>query len=199
MTAMLDDAALDVIFRAARTQNGWLDEPVSDDQLRAIYDLMKWGPTSANCSPQRIVFLRSKAAKERLKPALSPGNADKTMVAPVCAILAYDPRFYEHLPRLFPHNQTAKSWFDGPDKREVAATTAFRNATLQGAYFIIAARAVGLDCGPMSGFDNAKVDAEFFPDGRFKSNFLCALGRGDPSKIFARSPRFAFDEACQLL
>jgi 3-hydroxypropanoate dehydrogenase len=196
--SVIADAALDQILRHARTHNGFDGRPVSDAQLRQIHELMKWGPTSANCSPQRIVFLRSQAAKERLRPALSEGNAAKTMAAPVTAILAYDTRFFEHLPKLFPHNLTARSWFDGPGKEAVAHTTAFRNATLQGAYFMIAARAIGLDCGPMSGFDNARVDAAFFPDGRFKSNFLCNLGRGDAAQIFARSPRFAFEEVCEI-
>jgi 3-hydroxypropanoate dehydrogenase len=195
---VLDDYALDVIFRAARTHNGWLDGPVSDAQLRAIWDLLKWGPTSANCQPARIVFVRSQAAKKKLEPALSAGNRAKTMAAPVTAIIAYDMRFYELLVKTFPHEPDAASWFSGPGKDEVTKVNAFRNGTLQGAYFIIAARALGLDCGPMSGFDNAKVDAAFFPDGRWKSNFLCNLGRGDPSKIFARSPRLDFDEACRI-
>jgi 3-hydroxypropanoate dehydrogenase len=192
---ILPDAALDRLFRTARTHN-WFEGPVSDTELRALYELMKWGPTSSNCQPARILFLRSAAAKERLKPALSSGNRDKTIAAPVTAILAYDLEFYEHLPRLFPHNQAARGWFAGsPD----AESHAFRNGTLQGAYFILAARALGLDCGPMSGFDNAKVDAAFFPDGRVKSNFLCNLGRGDPSKTFERLPRFAFEEVCEIL
>lgn len=194
---MLDDHALDVIFRQARTHNAWLPKPVSDDTLRQFYDLMKWGPTSANCSPARILFIRSPDAKERLKPALSDGNRDKTMAAPVTAILGYDTEFYETLPRLFPHDQTARSWFAG--KPDVIQTTAFRNGTLQGAYMIIAARAVGLDCGPMSGFDNAKVDAEFFPGSSVKSNFLCNLGYGDPKGLFPRSPRLPFDDACTIL
>lgn len=196
---MIDDHALDTLFRSARTANGFLDRPVSDAQLRQLYDLMKMGPTSANCQPARLVFLRSAAAKERLRPALSAGNLAKTMAAPVTVIVAYDTRFQEHLPRLFPHDQTAKSWFDGDAKQAVRATTAFRNGTLQGGYLILAARAVGLDCGPMSGFDNAKVDAEFFPDGRVKSNFLCNLGVGDPGKLFPRGPRFEFDEVCTVL
>lgn len=196
---MIDSHALDTLFRSARTANGFLDQPVSDEQLRQAYDLMKMGPTSANCQPARLLFLRSAAAKERLRPALSAGNLQKTMLAPVTAIIAYDTQFHEHLPRLFPHDQTAKSWFDGDAKAANRETTAFRNGTLQGAYLILAARAVGLDCGPMSGFNNAKVDAEFFPDGRFKSNFLCNLGVGDPSKVFARGPRFEFDEVCKVL
>lgn len=196
---MIDDRALDVLFRHARTANGFTAEPVTDAQLRQLYDLLKMAPTSANCQPARFVFLRSAPARERLRPALSAGNLEKTLNAPVTAIIAYDTRFHEHLPRLFPHNQAAKSWFDGDEKKAARETAAFRNGTLQGAYFILAARAVGLDCGPMSGFDNAKLDAEFFPDGRFRSNFLCNLGVGDPSKLFARSPRFDFDDICQVL
>ena len=195
---MLDDRALDVLFRSARTHNAFTDKPVTDDDLNRLYDLMKWGPTSANCSPARIVFVRSAAAKEKLKPALSAGNLAKTMTAPVTAIIAWDTLFYDLLPRLFPHDQTARSWFAGKGKEKAAEVAAFRNGTLQGGYFILAARAVGLDCGPMSGFDNAKVDAAFFPDGRFKSNFLCNLGHGDPKGLFPRSPRLAFDEACQI-
>ena len=194
---MLDDHALDVIFRHARTHNAWLPKPVSDDTLRRMYELMKWGPTSANCSPARILYIRSHEAKERLKPALSEGNRDKTMAAPVTAILGYDLEFYEMLPRLFPHDQSARSWFAG--KPEVIRSTAFRNGTLQGAYMMIAARAVGLDCGPMSGFDNAKVDAEFFSNSAVQSNFLCNLGYGDPEGLFPRSPRLPFDEACAIL
>jgi 3-hydroxypropanoate dehydrogenase len=195
---MLDDKALDTILRNARSQNGWLDRPVTDDRLRRIYDLMKWGPTSANCQPVRIVFVRSREAKERLRPALSAGNLDKTMAAPVTAIVAYDREFYENLPRMFPHNQTAIHWFKGEGKEAVAQSTAFRNGTLQGAYLIIAARALGLDCGAMSGFDNAKVDEAFFPDGRVKSNFLCNIGYGDPAKVLVRLPRLEFDEACSI-
>ncbi len=195
---MLDDKALDRILRSARTHNGWLPKPVTDDQLRAVYDLMKWGPTSANSQPARIVFVRTREGKERLRPALSAGNTEKTMSAPVTAIVAYDTQFYEHLPKHFPHDQTAITWFKGPEKEAVAATTAFRNGTLQGAYLMIAARALGLDCGAMSGFNNAVVDENFFPDGRFKSNFLCNIGYGDASKIFARSPRLGFEDACTL-
>ena len=196
---MIDEQSLDTLFRKARTQNGWLDRPVSDAQLRAVYDLLKMAPTSANSQPGRFVFLRSAEAKARLRPALSPGNLEKTMAAPVVAIVAHDAHFHEHLPRLFPHNPDAVNWFAGEANRAARETAAFRNGTLQGAYLILAARAVGLDCGPMSGFDNAKVDAEFFPDGRFRSNFLCSLGHGDPAKLFARSPRFEFEDACQLL
>ena len=170
------EQALDLLLREARSYSDYKPEPVSDDTLRALYDLMKWGPTTANSQPQRILFIRSAAAKERLKPALSSSNVKKTMSAPVVALLAYDIRFYEHLPRLY-SNPQARSWYETTP--EAIRTTALRNASLQGAYLIIAARALGLDCGPMSGFDNAKVDAEFFPDGRVKSNFLCCLGYGD--------------------
>jgi 3-hydroxypropanoate dehydrogenase len=195
--AMLDDAALDLILRKARTQNGWLEAPVTDDQLQAIYDLMRLGPTSANCCPARIVFIRTPEAKARLLPALSPGNVDKTKAAPVTAIIGYDTRFFELLPKLFPHRPEMKDAFASNPRH--AETTAFRNGTLQGAYFMIAARAVGLDVGGMSGFDNAKVDAEFFPDGRIKSNFLCNVGHGDPAKVMPKLPRLDFDEACALL
>jgi 3-hydroxypropanoate dehydrogenase len=195
---MLDDKALDKILRNARTHNGWLPKPVTDDQLRAVYDLAKWGPTSANTQPARFVFVRTQEGKEKLRPALSAGNTEKTMSAPVTVIVAYDTQFYEHLPKHFPHDQTAIHWFKGEGKEVVASTTAFRNGTLQGAYLMIAARALGLDCGAMSGFDNAIVDKNFFPDGRFKTNFLCNIGYGDESKIFARSPRFNFEDACTL-
>jgi 3-hydroxypropanoate dehydrogenase len=193
----LDNHALDLLFHDARSQNGWRDEPVADEQLRRLYEIMQWGPTSMNCQPLRILFLRSPEAKERLQPALMPNNVAKTMSAPVVAILGYDTKFYENLPRTFPHNQKAKSLFE--DKPDFAETTAFRNSSIQGGYFIIAARAVGLDAGPMSGFANPKVDAEFWPDGRVKSNFLCGLGQGDPEKVFNRSPRLAFDEVCTLV
>jgi 3-hydroxypropanoate dehydrogenase len=197
MTTMLDDAGLDLILRKARTQNGWLDKPVSDDQLRAIYDIMRVGPTSANSCPARILFLRTPEAKARLLPALSPGNVDKTKAAPVTAIIGYDTRFFEFFPKLFAHRPEMRDAFANNPKN--AEITAFRNGTLQGAYFMIAARAVGLDVGGMSGFDNAKVDAEFFPDGRVKSNFLCNVGHGDPAKVLAKLPRLDFDEACRLL
>ncbi|HPU54120.1 MAG TPA: malonic semialdehyde reductase [Burkholderiaceae bacterium] len=196
---MIDDRAADALFRNARTANGFLDKPVSDDQLRALYDLMKMAPTAANGQPARLVFLRSQAAKERLRPALSAGNLDKTLAAPVCAIVAYDTQFHEHLPTVFPHNQTAKSWFEGDANKAAREISAFRNGSMQGGYFILAARAVGLDCGPMSGFNNAKVDEAFFPDGRLRSNFLCTLGTIDPSKTFGRLPRLSFEEACQVL
>jgi 3-hydroxypropanoate dehydrogenase len=193
----VDDAAVDILFRNARTQNGWLPTPVSDALLRAIYDVMKWGPTSANCCPARLIFLHTPEAKARLIPALSPGNVDKTKAAPVTAIIGYDTRFYELLPQLFPHRPEMADNYK--NNATLAQTTAFRNGTLQGAYFMLAARAVGLDVGGMSGFDNAKVDAEFFPDGRVKSNFLCNVGHGDPSKVMLRLPRLAFEEACTLL
>jgi len=193
----LDEKALDLILLKARTQNGWLPTPVSDDQLRAIYDIMKFGPTSANSCPARLLFVRTPEAKARLLPALSAGNMEKTKQAPVTAIIGYDPRFYELLPRLFPHRPEMKNPYEA--NAQLAETVAFRNGTLQGAYFMIAARAVGLDVGGMSGFDNAKVDAEFFPDGRVKSNFLCNVGHGDPSKVLPRLPRLPFDEVCRIL
>ena len=196
---MIDSHAIETLFTRARTQNGWLDAPVTDAQLRAVFDLMKMAPTSANTQPARFVFLRTQAAKERLRPMLSPGNVDKTMAAPVVAIVAHDLEFHEHLPKVFPHNPAMKAGFDGEAKRAARERFAFRNGTLQGAYFMLAARAVGLDVGPRSGFDNARVDAEFFPDGRFASNFLCNLGRGDPAKVMQRLPRFGFDEVCTLL
>lgn len=196
---MIDAKALDVMFRAARTQNGFVDRPLSDEQLRQVYDLAKWGPTTQNSQPMRIVFVRSRGAKQKLAPALSQGNLEKTMMAPATAIIAYDSLFYEHLPRVFPNNSAAKKNYEGDEKKALVERTALRNSSLQGAYFILAARALGLDCGPMSGFDNGKVDVAFFPDGRFKSNFLLNLGYGDPTKVFARNPRFEFDEACKIV
>ncbi len=193
---MLDEKALDVLFRSAQSHNGWLDRPVTDVELRELYELMKWGPTSANCSPMRLVFVRTPAGKERIRPALSPNNIEKTLSAPVVVIVAYDSKFYGFVPRLFPRNPAAAERF--ASDAALAAATAFRNGTLQGGYLILAARAIGLDCGPMSGFDNDKIDAKFFPDGRFKSNFLCGLGRGDPAKLFPRGPRLTFEEACKL-
>ena len=183
------------LFEQARTHNGFTAEPVSDAQLRRIYDLMKWGPTSANSSPARIVFVRSPAAKAKLLACVSPGNVAKTTSAPVTAILGIDYAFFDKLPFLFPHTD-ARSWFVG--KQAHAETTAFRNATLQGGYFIVAARAVGLDCGPMSGFDHARIDAAFWAGTTVRTNFLCNLGRGDPAKLFARSPRLPFEEACRI-
>ena len=193
----LPPESLATLFLDARTHGKWTDRDVDDALLARVWDLARMGPTSANCSPLRIVFVRSPEAKARLKPALLEGNVAKTMKAPVTAIFAHDSRFFEHLPRLFPHTD-ARAWFDGPGKEEVARVTAFRNGTLQAAYFILAARALGLDCGPMSGFDNAAVDREFFPDGSYKSNFLCSLGYGDPAGLHPRGPRFAFDEACRI-
>ena len=193
----LNDESLDLIFRKARTHSAWLDKPVDDALLAQVYDLAKLGPTSANMCPMRVVFVKSKAAKEKLKPALDAGNVDKTMAAPVTAIIGMDIHFYEKLPKLFPHAD-AKAWFkDLPEN--VLETIALRNGSLQGAYFMLAARALGLDCGPMSGFDNAKVDAAFFADTTVKSNFLCNLGHGDGTKLFPRSPRLEFEEACQIV
>ena len=195
-TAMSNDG-LDLIFHSARTHTAWLDKPVDDALLRQIYDLMKLGPTSANMCPLRIVFVKSPAGKERLKPALDAGNVEKTMKAPVTAILGMDIQFYEKLPKLFPHAD-ARAWFkDLPEP--VLEYLALRNSSLQGGYFILAARSLGLDCGPMSGFDNAKVDAEFFAGTKVKSNFLCNLGHGDRSKLFPRSPRLGFEEACEMI
>lgn len=189
------DAALDQIFRHARTHNGWRDRPVSDEQLHALYDLWKMGPTSANCCPARVVFVRSREAKAKLEPALSENNRAKTMAAPVVAILGMDLEFYEKLPMLFPHAD-ARSWFAG--KPRLIEDTAFRNSSLEGAYLILAARALGIDTGPMSGFDNAKVDEAFFVGTAVRSNFICSLGYGDPGKLFPRSPRLPFDQACRI-
>lgn len=196
MSEMLSDTALDQLFRTARTYNAWLDREVSDAQLHQLYDLVKFGPTSANSSPMRLVFVKSAAAKGKLSPFLSEGNRAKTMAAPVTAIVANDHAFHDKLPQLFPHAD-AKSWFEG--NQPLIDTTAFRNATLQGAYVILAARALGLDCGPMSGFDNAGVDATFFAGTTIKSNFLINIGYGDASRdLFPRSPRLSFDEACTI-
>jgi 3-hydroxypropanoate dehydrogenase len=193
----LSDESLNLIFREARTHSVWLDKPVGDALLAQVYDLAKMGPTSANMCPMRVVFVKSKAAKEKLKPALSAGNVDKTMAAPVTAIIGMDVHFYEKLPELFPHTD-AKAWFkDLPEN--ALEYMALRNGSLQGAYLMLAARALGLDCGPMSGFDNAKVDAAFFAGTTVKSNFLCNLGHGDATKLHARSPRLKFEEACQIV
>lgn len=210
MSQVLNDDAMNVLFRAARTHNAWLDRRVGDDTLRQLYDLMKWGPTSANSSPARVLFLRTPQAKARLLPALSPGNVEKTRTAPVTAIIAYDLHFYDKLPRLFPHNPSMREAF--ANAPQLIEATARRNSSLQGAYLIIAARAVGLDAGPMSGFDAAKVDEEFFgtdkcetceeeffPRGHVRTNFLCNLGYGNPAHLFPRSPRLDFEEACVLL
>jgi 3-hydroxypropanoate dehydrogenase len=206
----LDDGALDLLFREARTHNVWLNRKISDDTLRKLYDLAKWGPTSANAGPARFVFLRSQKAKERLRPSLSPGNITKTMTAPITIIIAYDLKFYDKLPKLFPQNPAMRAVFE--NNPQLIEATAKRNSSLQGAYLMLAARALGLDCGPMSGFDNAKVDdeffaagqceeceQEFFPEGHVKSNFLCNIGHGDRSTLYPRNPRLEFTEACTLL
>jgi 3-hydroxypropanoate dehydrogenase len=192
----LDDTALEALFRAARTHYTWKDEPVSDATLRELYDLLRLGPTSANSSPGRFLFLRTRPAKERLVPALSRGNVKKVLTSPVTVIVAYDPRFYDELPRLFP-SADARAWFSGDEA--LAEETAFRNSTLQGAYLIVAARALGLDCGPMSGFDRAKTDEIFLAGRGWKSNFLINLGHGDVTDHAPRAPRLDFDEACALL
>lgn len=194
---MVNDECLDIIFRNARTHNVWLNKPVDDALLRQAYDLARMGPTSANMSPMRIAFVKSREAKEKLKPALDAGNVDKTMAAPVTAIIGMDVHFYEKLPKLFPHVD-AKAWFkDLPDN--ILEYVALRNSSLQGGYFMVAARALGLDCGPMSGFNNAKVDAAFFAGTTIKSNFLCNLGYGDANKLRPRNPRLDFDEACKIV
>src|SRR5258706_911440 len=206
-----DQPCLDLIVRNARTHSAWLDKPIGDDLLQDLYDTMKWGPTSANASPARFVFIRTKAGKERLRPTLAPGNVAKTMAAPVTVIVAYDLKFYEKLPRLFPHSPSMREMF--ASNPQLVEMTAQRNSTLQGAYLIIAARALGIDSGPMSGFTTAMVDRECFyadreadscdtaalPDGHVKSNFLINLGYGDPSQLHARHPRLEFGEACTLL
>lgn len=193
---ILSDEALDVLFREARTYNGWQDKPVSDVLLRALYDLTKWGPTSANCSPMRVVFVNTDEGRERLKPLLAKGNVEKTMGAPVTAILAFDMEFYEHLPKLFPHTD-ARSWFAG--KPDAIEETAWRNGTLQAGYFIMAARALGLDTGGMSGFDKDGTRKEFFPyEENIEVNFLCNIGYGDPDSLFDRLPRFDFDDVCRF-
>lgn len=196
MPTPLGATVLDQLFRTARTHNGWQAHELKAETLRQLYDLLKMGPTSANCLPARFVFVQSAEAKARLKPCLAPNNVDKTMAAPATVIVAYDTEFYEKLPHLFPHAD-ARAWFAG--NPALIQNTAFRNGSLQGGYLILAARALGLDCGPMSGFDNAKVDAAFFPDGKVKSNFLVNLGHGDPEKLRPRGPRLAFEEACQIV
>ncbi len=193
---VIDDSACDLLFREARSHNGWLDKPVADETLRAAFALTKMGPTSANCSPMRIIFIRTPDEKKKLEPCVSGGNFEKTMSAPVTAVIANDFEFYEHFDFLFPHDD-ARSWFTG--NQTLIDTTAMRNGSLQGAYFMLACRAVGLDCGPMSGFENEMVDAIFFAGTKIRSNFLCNLGYGDPSALFPRSPRFAFEEVCTLL
>lgn len=194
-THPLSEEALEQILTRARTHSVWLPDPVSDEPLRQVYDLMKWGPTSANSSPARIVFVKSKEAKEKLLPCMAAGNVEKTRTAPVTAIIALDLEFYDKLPKLFPHTD-ARSWFAG--NKPLIESTAFRNGSLQGAYFMIAARSLGLDCGPMSGFDNAKVDAAFFQGTSWKSNFICNIGYGDSTKLYPRSPRLDFNEACKI-
>jgi 3-hydroxypropanoate dehydrogenase len=196
MSAPLDDRSLDLLFREARTRNGWSDAPVTEADIRAIYDLYKMGPTAVNSQPARVVWVKSAEAKERLAPHLSQGNRAKTMTAPVAAIVGYDADFNEKLPRTFPHAPGAKDWFADPVARELAA---FRNGTLQGAYLIMAARALGFDCGPMSGFDNDGVDREFFAGTNIKSNFIVAIGRGTDENLYPRNPRLEFDEANTIL
>jgi 3-hydroxypropanoate dehydrogenase len=192
---MTDEQLLDVILRDARSHGDFHDRPVDDALLRRAHELMKWGPTTANSQPARILYLRSAESREKLRPALSATNLEKTLRAPLVAVVAYDTRFYEHLPRLF-HTPGAMNWYNKPGLAEV---TALRNSSLQGAYLIIALRAVGLDCGAMSGFDNAKLDAAFFPDGRLKSNFLINIGYGTGNGIPQRNPRFTFEEQCRVL
>tara|TARA_R110000868_G_scaffold50358_3_gene160944 strand:- start:963 stop:1553 length:591 start_codon:yes stop_codon:yes gene_type:complete len=196
MSEKIAESALDQLFRDARTHNGWTDEPVGEDLLRRLWDLVKMAPTSANCSPARLVFVTSAAAKEKLKPCLMDGNVAKTMAAPVTVIIGQDMEFHERLPELFPHTD-ARAWFAGND--DLIASTAFRNSTLQGGYLIMAARALGLDCGPMSGFDAAKVDAAFFAGTRVTANFLCNIGHGTTEDLFPRAPRLAFDDACRVV
>lgn len=193
---MLNDTALNTLFVQARTQQGWQDKPVTDEQLQQIYDLMKWGPTSANCSPARIVFVKSPEAKEKLIACMNPGNVEKTRTAPVTAIIGMDMAFYEKLPQLFPHID-ARSWFVG--NQPLIDATAMRNSSLQGGYFIMAARAIGLDCAPMSGFDADKMNEAFFAGTSIKANFVCSIGYGDSSKVYARGPRLSFEEACRII
>lgn len=196
MAHPLSNDVLDQLFTQARTANTWLDTPVGEDQIRALYALLKMAPTSANCSPTRYIFVTSDAAKEKLKPHVMDGNVTKVMAAPVTVIMGYDMAFADHMPTLFPHDPTAKHWFDDP---AVKFATAFRNSSLQGAYLIMAARALGLDCGPMSGFDQDGVDKAFFDGTEIKSNFLCALGHADPSGLFDRSPRFDFEDVAKIV
>lgn len=191
----VDDASLDVIFRNARTIRRWTARPVAEATLRAVYDLLKLGPTSGNCCPARIVFVTSEAGKERLRPCLIPSNVEKTMTAPVTAVIGHDLEFYEELPRLYPF-EDARSWFVG--NQPLIEATAFRNGSLQGAYLIVACRSLGLDCGPMSGFDNAKVDQAFFAGTSVRSNFLCNIGYGDRTGLAPRAPRLEFEEACRF-
>ncbi len=193
---MLDQTSLQTLFSNARSHNAWQDKPVADELLQQVYEQMKWGPTSANCSPARIVFVKSPEQKEKLLACMGAGNVDKTKAAPVTAIIGMDMAFYEQLPTLFPHAD-ARAWFAG--NQALIDATAFRNSSLQGAYLMLAARALGLDCGPMSGFDAAKVNAEFFPNSEVKVNFICNLGYGDVAGLFPRSPRMAFEQACKIV
>lgn len=195
MSKAVNQDALNTLFLDARTHNGWAETPVEDSLLNDMWDLVRMAPTSANCAPARIVFVKSDAAKQQLKSCLMDGNIDKTMAAPVTAIIGHDMEFYEKLPQLFPHTD-ARAWFAGND--ELIETTAFRNGTLQGAYLLMAARSLGLDCGPMSGFDNAQVDEIFFEGTQVRSNFLCNIGYGTQDDLFPRSPRFEFEEACRI-
>ncbi len=197
MPSPLDQSALDQLFLDAHTHNAWQSRPVPDELLLRLYNTLRMGPTSANCCPARIVFVKSREAKEKLQPTLAEGNRAKTMAAPVTAIIGYDMKFYEKMEQLFPHVQGVRGWFDKDE--QTAFTAAFRNGTLQGGYFIVAARALGLDCGPMSGFDNAMVDQLFFSGTAVKSNFLCNLGYGDPSGVHPRNPRLEFNEACSIV
>jgi 3-hydroxypropanoate dehydrogenase len=197
MRPVLDDSALATLFKEARSHNGWLPDTVGDEELRAAYEIAKWGPTSMNSQPMRIVLIRSNEAKERLKPALAPANVQKVMSAPVVAVIAYDIDFHTLLPKTFPHNPNAQAYFSG--SQAVIEPTAFRNCSLQAAYFMIALRAVGLDVGPMSGFDTVKVNAAFFVDTSWRVNFICAIGHGDHSKVFDRSPRLEFGEVFKTL
>ncbi|MGF1461605.1 MAG: malonic semialdehyde reductase [Maricaulaceae bacterium] len=196
MADPVNDHALDVIWREARTHNAWLDRPVGEDVLHKLYEITKWAPTSANCSPARFLFVQGAEAKDKLIPHLIGPNQDKTRAAPVCVIIAYDMEFFEKVPALFPHNPGARDWFTSTD---AAFDNAFRNGTLQGGYLMLAARALGLDCGPMSGFDRDGVDRDFFAGTTWKSNWLCNLGYGDPEKLFPRGPRLDFDTACKIL
>lgn len=191
----LTDSALDQLFREARSYNTWSSQPVNDALLHALYELMKWGPTAANSCPARIVFVKSEEAKQRLKPCLAEGNVEKSMTAPVVAIIGMDMEFYEQLPKLFPHTD-ARSWYVG--KPAAIEENAMRNSTLQGAYLMLAARSLGLDCGPMSGFDKAAIEAAFFPDGKVKANFICAIGHGTTEKLHERGPRLTFAESCRI-
>jgi len=196
MSTTLNDAGWDLLFRNARTHNGWQDRPIPEATLHQLYDLLKWAPTSFNCQPGRFVFVASTEAKERLAKHLIPSNAEKTKKASACVIVAYDTKFYEHLPANFPAYD-AKPMFE--KNADLADITAKRNGSLQGGYLIMAARSLGLDCGPMSGFNPVSLDADFFPDGRYKSNFICNIGYGTDENLFPRGPRHTFEEACQIL